>query len=82
LKEKNIIFQLIDVRESHEYAQKNIGGELIPMNTIKDNLDRIREDIPVIIHCQMGGRSRTIVDFLYLKGFKNIYNLQWGLRDF
>jgi molybdopterin/thiamine biosynthesis adenylyltransferase/rhodanese-related sulfurtransferase len=81
-KEKNIIFQLIDVRESHEYAQKNIGGELIPMNTIKDNLDRIREDIPVIIHCQMGGRSRTIVDFLYLKGFKNIYNLQWGLRDF
>lgn len=81
-KEKNVSFQLIDVRESHEYEQKNIGGELIPMNTIKDNLNRIREDIPVIVHCQMGGRSRTVVDFLYSKGFKNVYNLRGGLRDF
>jgi rhodanese-related sulfurtransferase len=52
------------------------------MNIIKDNLNRIREDIPVIVHCQMGGRSRKIVDFLYGKGFKNVYNLRGGLRDF
>jgi len=80
--EKNVVYQLIDVREPHEFEQKNIGGELIPMNTIKDNLNRIREDIPVIVHCQMGGRSRKIVDFLYEKGFKNVYNLKGGLRDF
>jgi sulfur-carrier protein adenylyltransferase/sulfurtransferase len=80
--EKNVVFQLIDVREPHEFEQKNIGGELIPMNTIKDNLNRIREDIPVIVHCQMGGRSRKIVDFLYEKGYKNVYNLKGGLRDF
>jgi len=81
-KEKNVDYQLIDVREPHEFEQKNIGGELIPMNTIKDNLNRIREDIPVIVHCQMGGRSRKIVDFLYEKGFKNVFNLKNGLREF
>ena len=81
-KEKNVAYQLIDVREPHEFEQKNIGGELIPMNTIKDNLNRIREDIPVIVHCQMGGRSRKIVDFLYEKGFKNVYNLKGGLKEF
>jgi molybdopterin/thiamine biosynthesis adenylyltransferase/rhodanese-related sulfurtransferase len=81
-KEKDVIFQLIDVREPHEFEQKNIGGELIPMNTVKDNLNRIREDIPVIVHCQMGGRSRKVVDFLYEKGYKNVYNLQGGLREF
>jgi molybdopterin/thiamine biosynthesis adenylyltransferase/rhodanese-related sulfurtransferase len=81
-KEKNVVFQLIDVREPHEFENKNIGGELIPMNTVKDNLNRIREDIPVIVHCQMGGRSRKIVDFLYEKGFKNVYNLKGGLREF
>ena len=81
-KEKNVAYQLIDVREPHEFEQKNIGGELIPMNTIKDNLNRIREDIPVIVHCQMGGRSRKIVDFLYEKGFKNVYNMKGGLKDF
>ena len=80
--EKNVVYQLIDVREPHEFEQKNIGGELIPMNTIKDNLNRIREDIPVIVHCQMGGRSRKIVDFLYEKGFKNVYNLRNGLQEF
>jgi len=80
--ESNVIFQLVDVREAHEFEQKNIGGELIPMNTIKDNLNRIREDIPVIVHCQMGGRGRKVVDFLYEKGFKNVYNLKNGLREF
>ena len=80
--EKNVVFQLIDVREPHEFEQKNIGGELIPMNTVKDNLSHIREDIPVIVHCQMGGRSRKIVDFLYEKGYKNVFNLTGGLRDF
>lgn len=81
-KEKQVAYQLIDVREPHEFEQKNIGGELIPMHTIKDNLDRIREDIPVIVHCQMGGRSRKVVDFLYEKGFKNVYNLRNGLQEF
>lgn len=81
-KEKNVVFQLIDVREPHEFEQKNIGGELIPMNTVKENLNRIREDIPVIVHCLMGGRSRKIVDFLYEKGYKNVFNLKNGLRDF
>ena len=81
-KEKNVVFQLIDVREPHEYEQKNIGGELIPLNTVKDNLNRIREDIPVIVHCQMGGRSRKAVDFLYSKGFKNVYNLKGGINSF
>jgi len=81
-KDKGVVFQLIDVREPHEYEQKNIGGELIPLNTVKDNLSRIREDIPVIVHCQMGGRSRKAVDFLYSKGFKNVYNLKGGLREF
>ena len=81
-KEKNVAYQLIDVREPHEFEQRNIGGELIPMNTVKDNLNRIREDIPVIVHCQMGGRSRKVVDFLYENGFKNVYNLKGGLKEF
>ncbi|MBC7451929.1 MAG: rhodanese-like domain-containing protein, partial [Cytophagales bacterium] len=81
-KEKGMDFQLIDVREPQEYEQKNIGGTLIPLNTLQDHTDIIRMDIPVIVHCQMGGRSRKAVDFLYSKGFKNIYNLKGGLREF
>jgi len=81
-KARGISFQLIDVREPNEYEQKNIGGELIPLNTLSSQLARIRTDIPVIVHCQMGGRSRNAVDFLYGKGFKNVYNLKNGLLEF
>jgi len=81
-KAKGVVFQLIDVREPNEYAQKNIGGELIPLNTLQSHTDRIRMDIPVVIHCQMGGRSKKAADFLYSKGYKNIFNLKNGLQGF
>ena len=81
-KAKGVVFQLIDVREPNEYAQKNIGGELIPLNTLQSHTDRIRMDIPVVIHCQMGGRSKKAADFLYSKGYKNIFNLKNGLLEF
>ncbi len=32
-------FQLIDVREPHEYAIVNIGAQLIPLGTVSDNAD-------------------------------------------
>ena len=81
-KAKGVVFQLIDVREPNEYALKNIGGELIPLNTLQSHVDRIRMDIPVVIHCQMGGRSKKAADFLYSKGYKNIFNLKNGLLEF
>ncbi len=37
-------FQLIDVREPHEFEIVNIGGELIPLATVSDNSDRIARD--------------------------------------
>ena len=34
-------FQLIDVREPHEYDICNLNGELIPQGDIPDNVDKI-----------------------------------------
>ena len=34
-------FQLIDVREPHEAAIAQIGGELIPMGSVMDDLESI-----------------------------------------
>ncbi len=83
LKEKmdrNENFQLIDVRESYEYEICNLNGELIPMSTVLDNMDRIAKDKPVIIHCKSGGRSGVIVMELERRfGMTNLYNLQGGI---
>ena len=34
-------FQLIDVREPFEYESANIGGELIPLQTVPTHVDKI-----------------------------------------
>src|SRR5687768_15957772 len=49
-------FQLIDVREPHEYEIVNIGAELIPLANILEYAETISRIKKVVIHCKMGGR--------------------------
>lgn len=73
-------FQLIDVREPHEYEIVNIGAELIPLGTVAENADRISRDKKVVVHCKMGGRSAKAIRELEEKyGFDNLYNLKGGI---
>ena len=73
-------FQLIDVREPHEYDIVNIGAELIPLATVAGNNERFDRDKKVIVHCKMGGRSAKAIRELEEKfGFTNLYNLKGGI---
>jgi len=73
-------FQLIDVREVHEYEIVNIGAELIPLSTVAANAGKIDQGKKVVIHCKMGGRSAKAVRELEEKfGFDNLYNLKGGI---
>ena len=73
-------FQLIDVREIFEYEIANIEGELIPLSTVKDNLDKISKTKQVIIHCKSGVRSTNAIKELEeLYPFDNLYNLKGGI---
>lgn len=73
-------FQLIDVREPHEYDIVNIGGELIPLASVAANSDRIDRDRKVVVHCKVGGRSAKAIRELEEKfGFTNLYNLKGGI---
>jgi adenylyltransferase/sulfurtransferase len=73
-------FQLIDVREPHEFDIVNIGGELIPLGAVADNSDRIARDKTVVVHCKVGGRSAKAIRELQEKyGFTNLYNLKGGI---
>lgn len=72
--------QLIDVREPYEYEIAQIGGELIPLNTILDHADEISRDKKVVIHCRSGSRSETAIRQLKeAHGFENLYNLKGGI---
>ena len=76
-------FQLIDVREPHEYDIVNLGGELIPLATVSANADKIDRDKKVVVHCKMGGRSAKAIRELEEKyGFDNLYNLKGGVLSY
>ncbi len=79
MRDANTPHQLIDVREEFEYDIANIGGELIPMGTIPQHLDKISKDRPVIVHCKSGRRSANIVQYLEQQGFTDVHNLAGGI---
>lgn len=73
-------FQLIDVREEHEFDICNLNGELIPMGEVMDHVDRISKDKMVVVHCRSGKRSATVISALEQQhGYTNLYNLQGGI---
>jgi adenylyltransferase/sulfurtransferase len=73
-------FQLVDVREDHEFEVCNLGGLLIPMNTVPDNVDKIVKDKPVVVHCRSGKRSANVINYLKTNhGYTNLYNLEGGI---
>ena len=80
LKSQGKDYQLIDVREPYEYEIAEMGGELIPMDSVVDNVERIASDKQVIVHCRSGVRSANAIRALEDKfGFNNLYNLKGGI---
>ncbi len=76
-------FQLIDVREPHEFEICNLDGELIPLGSLLQEVDKIRKDVPVIIHCRSGSRSAAAINELEKRfGFDNLYNLKGGIMAY
>jgi len=80
LMDKKEDFQLIDVREPYEYEIVNLKGELIPLNDLESNLDKVHSDNKVVVHCRSGVRSAQAVKTLIEKyGFQNLFNLKGGI---
>lgn len=76
-------FQLIDVREPYEFDIANLGGELIPLTSIAQNVSKISKDKKVIIHCRSGKRSADAIRELQnIFPFENLYNLKGGILEY
>ncbi|MDH5365483.1 MAG: molybdopterin-synthase adenylyltransferase MoeB [Cyclobacteriaceae bacterium] len=78
--DNNQDFQLIDVRKEHEYQIANINGELIPMEEIFSQVEKIKTNKKVVVHCLSGVRSANVILKLEEEfGFDNLYNLKGGI---
>jgi adenylyltransferase/sulfurtransferase len=71
---------LIDVRQPWEHALFNIGGTLIPLDTLSENIARITRDKPVVLYCEKGIRSGLAIQRLRQRyDFTNLINLTGGM---
>ena len=78
--ESNADFQLIDVREPHEFDEVNLNGTLIPMGEAIERANEISKDKQVVVHCRSGKRSATVINALENQfGYSNLYNLKGGI---
>jgi len=74
-------YTLLDVRQPAEYEGEHIpGARLIPLPGLKDGRNQLDGRKPVIVYCAVGGRSLAAAQLLSGLGFKEVYNLQGGIK--
>lgn len=73
---------LVDVREPHENADFNIGGQLVPLGKVQtmqvDELEDLKNE-ELIVYCRSGNRSGQACMILETMGFTNAKNLVGGM---
>jgi adenylyltransferase/sulfurtransferase len=73
-------FDLIDVREPHEWDIARIpGARLIPLGTVIEALPTLDSARDIVVHCKVGGRSAKAVQQLQASGFRKVWNLAGGI---
>jgi len=71
---------LLDVRTPQEFKEGHIQeAELIPLNDLANQLNRIPKDREVICICQSGSRSSAAAQQLNSLGYK-VSNLRGGME--
>ncbi|MGC8942300.1 MAG: rhodanese-like domain-containing protein [Sulfurihydrogenibium sp.] len=81
--EKNII--ILDVRTPEEYDKDGHipNSILIPVQVLPQYVKDLEKfkDKKILVYCRSGSRSSVASKFLEQNGFKNVYNLKYGIID-
>ena len=71
--------QFIDVRTPEEYAAGHAyRAKNIPLDTLRDNLDKLEKNEPVYVICQTGRRSKEAAEILNAAGFPQVISITGG----
>jgi hydroxyacylglutathione hydrolase len=74
--------QIVDLRGASEYRTAHIKGtDNVFVGTLEKNLDKIKKDQQVVIHCQSGDRAAIGYSLLARHGFKNVKNFSGGMNE-
>lgn len=81
LQDNNARPLLLDVREPWEYDICRIeGAQLMPMQSIPAQLNKLDPKQETIVICHHGVRSRMVARYLEQAQFENVINLSGGVN--
>ncbi len=73
-------FDLIDVREPHEWEIGRIpGARLVPLGSLAEVLPQLDPAREVVVYCKSGNRSTRAALQLRAAGFERVWNLAGGI---
>jgi sulfur-carrier protein adenylyltransferase/sulfurtransferase len=73
-------YLLLDVRQPEEYEEAHLPGSmLIPLPLLPNSFRELDQRKDTIVYCSMGGRSTAAAQFLAIRGFEHIFQVQGGL---
>ncbi len=75
--------RVLDVRSFEERRGGSLTGLHVPLQELKELQpqkleDMLNPEVPLLVYCQKGMRSRQAVDYLLSRGFKQVYSLAGG----
>lgn len=74
---------LVDVRTPDEFATGTIDGAInVPLDDMRQMLDRIPADKPVVLFCGVGLRGYLASNILRQRGYSDVRNLVGGLKTY
>ena len=76
-------YLLVDVRTAEEFAEGHIEGALnidYFSATFSDGISKVGFEIPVLLYCRSGNRSGKAMKIMKELGFKEVYNLEGGIK--
>ena len=73
----------VDVRTKGEYRAGTIAGALnIPLDELRERLDELPKDRPIMVFCGVGLRAYLAYRILVQNGFTDVRNLSGGYRTY
>lgn len=72
---------LVDVRTRDEYSLGTLPGAInIPVDDLRNRLDELPKDKPIVVSCAVGLRGYLAYRILIQKGYTNVRNLSGGYK--
>jgi phage shock protein E len=77
------VYQVLDVRTESEFSQGHLKDAVLLdyyRKDFKDQLSKFDKNKPVFVYCAVGGRSNAAAGIMKGMGFKQVFDLQGGIK--